>query len=58
MEVESGVSGSQILLGVLVLVGLIIVLKVLGLAVKAITLVVLLALIAGGIYLYSTGAIP
>ena len=58
MELESGLTGSQLLFGVLVVVGLIIVLKVLGLAVKAITLVVLLTVAAGGFYLYSTGVIP
>lgn len=49
---------SPLVIGVLVLVGLLIVLKLLGLAMKAITVIMLLAAAGFVFYLVSSGALP
>lgn len=49
---------SPLVIGVLVLVGLLIVLKLLGLAMKAITVIMLLAAAGFVFYIYSSGSLP
>ncbi len=58
MELNLEEPSTVILLAVLALGGLAIILRVLGMALKAILAVVVVAGIAGGVYLYSTDALP
>lgn len=56
MELEAQQLEAPILVGLIVLAGLGILLRVLGLAVKAVLLVLLAAAVVGAIYFYSAGA--